>query len=59
MRTSARRDGVPEVICLILFVLLAIYTAHLIRHDSYVDSSTYSNRSLALPAAGFSFLITS
>ena len=59
MRPSARRDGVLEVVCLILFVLLAIYTAHLIHHDSHVDSRTYSNRSLALPAGGFSFLLTS
>lgn len=59
MRPDARRDWVLEVICIIVFVLLAIYTAHMIYHDSHVDSSTYSNRSLAFPAGGFSFVITS
>lgn len=59
MRPDARRDWVLEVICFIVFVLLAVYTAHIIYHDSYVDSSTYSNRTLALPAAGFSFVLTS
>ncbi len=59
MRPDARRDWVHEVICLLLFALLAIYTAHLIYHDSQVDSSTYSNRSLAFPAGGFSFVLTS
>jgi hypothetical protein len=59
MRPDARRDWVLEVICIIIFILLAIYTAHMIYHDSYVDSSTYSNRSLAFPAGGFSFVLTS
>ncbi len=59
MRPDARRDWVLEVICIIIFVLFAIYTAHMIYHDSYVDSSTYSNRSLAFPAGGFSFVLTS
>lgn len=59
MKSDARRDRVLEVICIIGFVLLAIYTARMIHHDSHVDGSTYSNRSLALPAGGFSFVITS
>ncbi len=48
-----------QVICITLFILLSFYTAHMIYHDSYVDSSTYSNRSLALPAGGLSFVLTS
>jgi hypothetical protein len=44
---------------MIVFVLLAIYTSHMIYHDTHVDGSTYSNRSLALPAGSFSFVITS
>ena len=59
MRPDARRDSVLEVIYLITFVLLVIYTARIIYHDSHVNSSTYSNRSFALPAGAFSFLITS
>ena len=59
MRPDPRRDWVLEVICIIIFVLFAIYTAHMIYHDSHVDSTTYSNRSLAFPAGGFSFLLTS
>ncbi|MCX6856680.1 MAG: hypothetical protein NTV80_17455 [Verrucomicrobia bacterium] len=59
MKPVTQRDWVFEVICMIIFVLLAIYTTHMIHHDSHVDSSTYSNRSLALPAGGFSFVITS
>ena len=58
-RPDARRDWVLEVICIIIFVLLAIYTAHMIYHDSHVDSTTYPNRSLAFPAGGFSFVLTS
>jgi len=59
MRPDALRDRVLEVICIIIFTLLAIYTTHMIYHDSHVDSSTYSNRSLAFPAGGFSFVLTS
>lgn len=59
LRPDVRRDWVLEVICISIFVLLAIYTAHMIYHDSHVDSTTYSNRSLAFPAAGFSFVLTS
>lgn len=59
MRPEAQRDWVLEVICILILALLAIYTAHLIYHDSQVDSSTSSNRSLAFPAGGFSFVLTS
>lgn len=31
----------------------------MIHHDSSVDSSTYSNRSLAFPAGGFAFVLAS
>jgi hypothetical protein len=59
MRPDARRDWVLEVFCIIILVLLAIYTAHMICHDSHVDGTTYSNRSLAFPAGGFSCVVTS
>lgn len=38
---------------------MTVIVVRMIYHDSFVDSTTYSNRSFALPGAGFSFLLVS
>ncbi|MGJ8643756.1 MAG: hypothetical protein ACSHX9_10135 [Luteolibacter sp.] len=47
----------PEAIAFGVLFSLAAFTAHMIYHDSYVEGSKYSNRSFAIPAAGFSALL--
>jgi hypothetical protein len=47
----------PEVALALGLGIMTIIVGRMIYHDSFVDGSTYSNRSFALPGAGFSFLL--
>ncbi len=51
------RKWLPEVALAAGLILLGIIVGRMIYHDSFVDGSTYSNRSFALPGAGFSLTL--
>lgn len=51
------RTLLPEFALALGLVIMTFIVGHMIYHDSFVDGSTYSNRSFALPGAGFSFLL--
>lgn len=54
---SRIRRFLPEVALAVGFAIMMIIVSRMIYHDSFVDGSTYSNRSFALPGAGFSLLL--
>lgn len=54
---SGPRSGSAEVALAIGLAIMAIIAGRMMYHDSFVDGSTYSNRSFALPGAGFSLLL--
>lgn len=47
----------PEVALTVGLSVMAVIVVRIIYHDSFVDGSTYSNRSFALPSAGFSMIL--
>ncbi|MES2476485.1 MAG: hypothetical protein V4640_11950 [Verrucomicrobiota bacterium] len=51
------RKWLPEVTLAVGLVTMTIIVGRMIYHDSFVDGSTYSNRSFALPGAGFSLIL--
>jgi hypothetical protein len=53
----SKRTLLPEVTLALGLGIMTIIVGGMIYHDSFVDGSTYSNRSFALPGAGFSFLL--
>jgi len=55
--SMGHRQWIPEIVFACGFFLLAYITARMMYLDSFVDGSIYSNRSFALPGAGFSLLI--
>jgi hypothetical protein len=55
--STPSRQWTPEIISGCCFLAVAAIVARMMYHDSFVDGSTYSNRSFALPGAGFSLSI--
>ena len=53
----SKRTFLPEVALVLGLCIITIIVGRMIYHDSFVDGSTYSNRSFALPGAGFSLLL--
>ena len=53
------RNWLPEILLALGLVIMTIVVSWMIYHDSFIDGSTYSNRSFALPGAGFSFMLVS
>jgi hypothetical protein len=51
------RNWFPEVALAGGLVIMTLIVGRMIYHDSFVDGSTYSNRSFALPGAGFSLIL--
>lgn len=51
------RRALPEVALVLSLGIMTIVVGRMIYYDSLVDGSTYSNRSFALPGAGFSLLL--
>ena len=49
----------PEVVLALGLVTMTIIVGRMIYHDSFIDGTTYSNRSFALPGAGFSLMLVS
>jgi hypothetical protein len=51
------RSRLPEIALAVGLAVMTVVVVRIIYHDSFVDNTTYSNRSFALPGAGFSFLL--
>lgn len=51
------RSRVPEIALAAGLSVMTVVVGRMIYHDSFVDGATYSNRSFALPGAGFSVIL--
>jgi hypothetical protein len=51
------RNWLPEIGLTAGLIVMTIIVVRMIYHDSFVDTTTYSNRSFALPGAGFSMIL--
>ena len=51
------RKWLPEGALAAGLIFMTIIVGRMIYHDSFVDGSTYSNRSFALPGAGISLIL--
>lgn len=51
------RNWLPEIALTAGIMVMTVIVVRMIYHDSFVDGTTYSNRSFALPGAGFSMIL--
>lgn len=51
------RSSLPEIALAAGLTVMTVVVGQMIYQDSFVDGTTYSNRSFALPGAGFSMIL--